>query len=80
MALTTKADYSLSYVFQVFRCVAFKAKGRDDILAGIREFSRYLTVLPPGTWDPTTRIEPLDAVPTQVCILTMNLLMRRWFI
>ena len=48
--------------------MAFKAKGRDDLIAGIKEFSRYLTVLPPGTWDPTTRIEPLDSLPTQVSV------------
>ena len=59
------------FFLQVFRCVAFRSRNREDILAGIKEFSRYLTVLPPGTWDPTTRIEPLDSVPQQVRPLSL---------
>ncbi|GIY11252.1 sodium-driven chloride bicarbonate exchanger [Caerostris darwini] len=46
---------------EVFHGVAYKAKDRTDLLAGVDEFLDATTVLPPGVWDPRTRIEP----PTQ---------------
>ncbi|GBM88814.1 Electroneutral sodium bicarbonate exchanger 1 [Araneus ventricosus] len=46
---------------EVFHGVAYKAKNRTDLLAGVDEFLDATTVLPPGVWDPRTRIEP----PTQ---------------
>jgi len=46
--------------------VAYKARDRNDLLAGIDEFLDCVTVLPPGEWDPTIRIEPPKAVPSQV--------------
>jgi len=48
--------------------VAYKARDRNDLLAGIDEFLDCVTVLPPGEWDPTIRIEPPKAVPSQVVI------------
>ncbi len=51
---------------QVFHDVAYKAKDRGDLLAGIDEFLDQVTVLPPGEWDPTIRIEPPKSVPSQV--------------
>lgn len=53
---------------QVFHDVAYKAKDRNDLVAGIDEFLDQVTVLPPGEWDPTIRIEPPKNVPSQVCI------------
>jgi len=53
-------------VFQVFHDVAYKARDRYDLLAGIDEFLDCVTVLPPGEWDPTIRIEPPKSVPSQV--------------
>ncbi|CAB1430219.1 unnamed protein product [Pleuronectes platessa] len=50
---------------EIFHQVAFKAKDRDDLLAGIDEFLDQSTVLPPGEWDPTIRIEPPKNVPSQ---------------
>ena len=52
--------------FQVFREVAHKAKNRVDVLAGVDEFLDQVTVLPPGEWDPSIRIEPPKNVPSQV--------------
>ncbi|KAK3611750.1 hypothetical protein CHS0354_014096 [Potamilus streckersoni] len=50
---------------EVFRSVVYKAKCRSDILTGIKEFSNNMTVLPPGSWDPLTRLEPPRHMPTQ---------------
>lgn len=52
--------------FQVFHDVAYKAKDRNDLVAGIDEFLDQVTVLPPGEWDPSIRIEPPKNVPSQV--------------
>ncbi|KAL3245548.1 hypothetical protein MRX96_046893 [Rhipicephalus microplus] len=46
---------------EVFHDVAFKAKNRDHLLAGVDEFLDAATVLPPGAWDPSIRIEPPPA-------------------
>ena len=48
---------------QVFHDVAYKARNREDILAGVDEFLDKVTVLPPGEWDPNIRLEP----PPEVC-------------
>uniref|UniRef100_A0A3P8PQA1 Anion exchange protein n=1 Tax=Astatotilapia calliptera TaxID=8154 RepID=A0A3P8PQA1_ASTCA len=50
---------------EVFHDVAYKAKDRNDIIAGIDEFLDQVTVLPPGEWDPSIRIEPPKNVPSQ---------------
>ncbi|XP_051016323.1 electroneutral sodium bicarbonate exchanger 1 [Acomys russatus] len=50
---------------EIFHDVAYKAKERDDLLAGIDEFLDQVTVLPPGEWDPSIRIEPPKSVPSQ---------------
>uniref|UniRef100_A0A8C6VT73 Anion exchange protein n=1 Tax=Naja naja TaxID=35670 RepID=A0A8C6VT73_NAJNA len=50
---------------EVFHDVAYKAKDRSDLLAGIDEFLDQVTVLPPGEWDPSIRIEPPKSVPSQ---------------
>ncbi|XP_039662118.1 sodium bicarbonate cotransporter 3-like [Perca fluviatilis] len=49
----------------IFHDVAYKAKDRIDLLSGIDEFLDQVTVLPPGEWDPTIRIEPPKSVPSQ---------------
>ncbi|KAG7252946.1 hypothetical protein CRUP_004402 [Coryphaenoides rupestris] len=46
--------------------MAYKAKDRTDLLSGIDEFLDQVTVLPPGEWDPTIRIEPPKNVPSQM--------------
>ncbi|XP_051158303.1 sodium-driven chloride bicarbonate exchanger isoform X2 [Leptopilina boulardi] len=48
---------------EVFHDVAYKAKNRNHLLAGVDEFLDAVTVLPPGEWDPTIRIEPPAAIP-----------------
>lgn len=53
----------------MFHDVAYKAKDRNDLVSGIDEFLDQVTVLPPGEWDPTIRIEPPKNVPSQVCTL-----------
>ncbi|XP_045760756.1 sodium bicarbonate cotransporter 3 isoform X3 [Maniola jurtina] len=50
---------------EIFHEVAYRAKKRDHLLAGIDEFLDAVTVLPPGEWDPAIRIEPPAAVPSQ---------------
>ncbi|XP_061706921.1 sodium bicarbonate cotransporter 3 isoform X4 [Cydia pomonella] len=50
---------------EIFHEVAYRAKKRDHLLAGIDEFLDAVTVLPPGEWDPTIRIEPPAAIPSQ---------------
>nr|XP_029513759.1 sodium bicarbonate cotransporter 3-like isoform X4 [Oncorhynchus nerka] len=51
---------------EIFHDVAYKAKDRTDLLSGIDEFLDQVTVLPPGEWDPTIRIEPPKNVPSQM--------------
>lgn len=43
---------------EIFHEIAYRAKRRDHLLAGVDEFLDAVTVLPPGEWDPTIRIEP----------------------
>ncbi|XP_050362144.1 electroneutral sodium bicarbonate exchanger 1 isoform X4 [Nymphalis io] len=50
---------------EIFHEVAYRAKKRDHLLAGIDEFLDAVTVLPPGEWDPSIRIEPPAAIPSQ---------------
>lgn len=50
---------------EVFHEVAYRARKRDHLLAGIDEFLDAVTVLPPGEWDPSIRIEPPAAIPSQ---------------
>uniref|UniRef100_A0A3B4CZQ0 Anion exchange protein n=1 Tax=Pygocentrus nattereri TaxID=42514 RepID=A0A3B4CZQ0_PYGNA len=51
---------------EIFHDVAYKARDRVDLLSGIDEFLDQVTVLPPGEWDPTIRIEPPKNVPSQM--------------
>ena len=50
---------------EVFHDVAYKAKNRQDLLAGVDEFLDAVTILPPGAWDPSIRIEPPQQIPSQ---------------
>ncbi|XP_035828974.1 sodium bicarbonate cotransporter 3 isoform X3 [Aplysia californica] len=50
---------------EIFHDVAYHAHNREDLLAGIDEFLGQVTVLPPGEWDPSIRIEPPKSVPSQ---------------
>ncbi|CAL8250112.1 unnamed protein product [Boreogadus saida] len=49
---------------EVFHDIAYKAKDRGDLLAGIDEFLDEVIVLPPGEWDPAIRIEPPKSIPS----------------
>ncbi|KAM4528556.1 electrogenic sodium bicarbonate cotransporter 1-like isoform 1-T2 [Odontesthes bonariensis] len=49
---------------EVFHDIAYKAKDRRDLLAGIDEFLDEVIVLPPGEWDPDIRIEPPKSLPS----------------
>ncbi|XP_049908758.1 electrogenic sodium bicarbonate cotransporter 1-like isoform X1 [Epinephelus moara] len=49
---------------EVFHDIAYKAKDRQDLLAGIEEFLDEVIVLPPGEWDPDIRIEPPKSLPS----------------
>lgn len=50
---------------EIFHEVAYRARKREHLLAGIDEFLDAVTVLPPGEWDPSIRIEPPAAIPSQ---------------
>ena len=41
---------------EVFHEVAYKAKNKKQIIAGLDEFLDQVTVLPPGEWDRSIRI------------------------
>ncbi len=45
--------------------MAYRARNRGDLLAGIDEFIDKVTVLPPGEWDPQIRLEPPSKLPSQ---------------
>lgn len=45
--------------------VAYRARTSRDILSGIDEFLHQAVVLPPGSWNATTRIDPPANVPTR---------------
>lgn len=49
---------------QLFSDVAYKARDREDLIAGIDEFLDEVIVLPPGEWDPKIRIEPPKKIPS----------------
>ena len=49
---------STALAVQVFHDIAYKAKDRHDLIAGIDEFLDEVIVLPPGEWDPTILFEP----------------------
>ncbi|XP_072261463.1 electrogenic sodium bicarbonate cotransporter 1 isoform X5 [Pyxicephalus adspersus] len=49
---------------EVFHDIAYKAKDRQDLIAGIDEFLDEVIVLPPGEWDPEIRIEPPKSLPS----------------
>nr|XP_057925723.1 solute carrier family 4 member 4a isoform X2 [Doryrhamphus excisus] len=49
---------------EVFHDIAYKARSRQDLLAGIDEFLDEVIVLPPGEWDPAIRIEPPKTLPS----------------
>nr|XP_015196340.1 PREDICTED: electrogenic sodium bicarbonate cotransporter 4 isoform X1 [Lepisosteus oculatus] len=51
-------------VDDLFSDVAYKARDREDLIAGIDEFLDEVIVLPPGEWDPTIRIEPPKKLPS----------------
>uniref|UniRef100_A0AAQ4QIH9 Anion exchange protein n=1 Tax=Gasterosteus aculeatus aculeatus TaxID=481459 RepID=A0AAQ4QIH9_GASAC len=49
---------------EIFHDIAYKARDRQDLLAGIDEFLDEVIVLPPGEWDPAIRIEPPKSLPS----------------
>ncbi|NWS43712.1 S4A10 protein, partial [Probosciger aterrimus] len=63
---------SIATLMTVFHDVAYKAKDRNDLLSGIDEFLDQVTVLPPGEWDPSIRIEPPKSVPSQVTLQKLS--------
>ena len=56
---------SSSLADEVFHEVAYKARNKKQILAGLDEFLDQVTVLPPGEWDRSIRIEPPATLPNQ---------------
>lgn len=50
----------------LFRSVCYQAQQRLDMLFGIDEFINAVTVLPPGVWDPSIRLEPPGDTPSQM--------------
>uniref|UniRef100_A0A3B3CSA9 Solute carrier family 4 member 5 n=1 Tax=Oryzias melastigma TaxID=30732 RepID=A0A3B3CSA9_ORYME len=58
---------------QLFSDVAYKAREREDLIAGVDEFLDEVIVLPPGEWDPKIRIEPPKKVPSAEMKSVLNL-------
>ncbi|XP_076087744.1 electrogenic sodium bicarbonate cotransporter 1-like [Mytilus galloprovincialis] len=50
---------------EIFREIAYIAEDKTDILSGLQEFISQTIVLPPGSWDPSIRIEPPAEIPTK---------------
>ncbi|XP_045140836.1 anion exchange protein 4 isoform X2 [Echinops telfairi] len=48
-----------------FQRSARRASSHHDLLAALDSFLEEVTVLPPGRWDPTTRIPPPKCLPSQ---------------
>ena len=63
---------------EVFHDVAYKAKQRDHLLAGLDEFLDAVTVLPPGEWDPSIRIEPPQNVLNEITENSIHLVTSRF--
>ncbi|NXS82778.1 S4A5 protein, partial [Erpornis zantholeuca] len=59
-------------VDDLFSDVAYKARDREDLIAGIDEFLDEVIVLPPGEWDPNIRIEPPKKVPSAEKRFSLN--------
>ncbi|XP_039934034.1 anion exchange protein 4 [Hirundo rustica] len=49
---------------ELFQRVARQAEHREDLITGIEAFLDELIVLPPGKWDPSTRIPPPRHLPS----------------
>uniref|UniRef100_A0A8C3QT76 Anion exchange protein n=1 Tax=Cyanoderma ruficeps TaxID=181631 RepID=A0A8C3QT76_9PASS len=49
---------------ELFQRVARQAEHREDLITGIEAFLDELIVLPPGKWDPGTRIPPPSHLPS----------------
>ncbi|OAF68111.1 hypothetical protein A3Q56_04159 [Intoshia linei] len=50
---------------EIFQEVAYKCNKTEHLLLGIEEFLDQCTILPPGEWDPSIRIEPPKKIPDQ---------------
>ncbi|NXJ81133.1 S4A4 protein, partial [Trogon melanurus] len=51
---------------ELFQRVARQAEHQEDLIGGMEAFLDELTVLPPGKWDPSTRIPPPS------CLLSLH--------
>ena len=49
----------------IFRDVAYRGVERNELLLGFDEFLAEVTILPPGEWDPTIRIQPPKTIPSE---------------
>ncbi|NWI31731.1 S4A4 protein, partial [Sula dactylatra] len=58
---------------EFFQRVARQAEHREDLIAGMETFLDELTVLPPGKWDPSTRIPPSSCLLSPHRRTTMHL-------
>ncbi|NXU11615.1 S4A4 protein, partial [Pardalotus punctatus] len=49
---------------EVFQRAARQAEHREDLITGLEAFLNEVIVLPPGKWDPGTRIPPPSCLPS----------------
>ncbi|NWQ69184.1 S4A4 protein, partial [Neopipo cinnamomea] len=49
---------------ELFQRAARQAEHREDLITGMETFLDELIVLPPGKWDPSTRIPPPSSLPS----------------
>ncbi len=49
---------------QIFPLLAYKASSRSQLVTGIESYMREVTILAPSVWDPESRLEPPEKLPT----------------
>ena len=59
---------------EVFHEVAYRAKNRDHLLAGVDEFLDAVTVLPPGEWDPQYEFQKFHKWIRTILLFTYRVL------
>ena len=59
---------------EVFHEVAYRAKNRDHLLAGVDEFLDAVTVLPPGEWDPQYEFQKFHKWIRKILLFTYRVL------
>ena len=49
---------------KIFPLVAYKAVSRQNLVNGIDNYTQEVTVLAPSAWNPESRLDPPDELPS----------------